>query len=217
VRITTVAALVCFGALFLPSLARAESLDAAVKRDFPGWSVNRSAEGDLDGDKAVDVAAILDRRPAGADATKEALLVVYRSDEKHALQLLSKSPKGICVGCGGPKAIMGEPLGELEIAKGILTITYEGGSREMWSDVFKWRWDATKKDFLLIGETYSSTDTIGEEPDETYDINVSTLKVEATTGKKKRNCTAPVSMKSQTLSAFDYDSHDLTEVIKRCK
>lgn len=209
---------VLVGGLLASPLLHAESLEEAVKRDLPGWSVNRSAQGDLDGDGIPDDAAILDRTPAGADR-KEALLVVYLSDAHHERHLKTKAPKAICVGCGGPKAIFDEPLGELEIRpKGILTITYQGGSREEWEDVRKWRLDKSRGDFLLIGETYTAVDTIGEEPTVVYDVNFSTLRAETTVGKKKKTCKVAASAKGRTLAAFDFEgAQDVSELLKGCR
>lgn len=202
--------------LLAPALASAGPLDDAVKRDLPGWSIYKEAEGDLDGDQAGDAAAILKK---GDDDAKEALLVVYLADGKKGLRLVTKAPKAICVGCGGPKAIMGEPLGELEItARGILTLSFEGGSREVWDQVCKWRWAPAEKQFKLIGETYSTADSVGEEPDTTDDINYSTMRIESTVGKKKaKKCTIPTRFAPPVLSAFDFDAHASSEVLRFCR
>lgn len=53
-------------------------------------------------------------------------------------------------------------LGDPEIKKnGILSFSYEGGSRWTWSHVLKWRMNANEK-LQLIGSTTNSVDTLIE-------------------------------------------------------
>ena len=76
----------------------------------------------------------------------------------------------------------------LSIKKNVLFITYEGGARDKWTEVFKWRLDASKRDFVLIGSTYEVEDTVGKDPKETVDINYVTGRVNRVIGKTKRYC-----------------------------
>lgn len=184
----------------------ADKIEDSIARDFPKFSIFKKTMGDLNGDGIVDYALIL-----WATNSKKAPLVVYFGDNKGAFHLQSSSQLAICVGCGGPKAIMGEPLGDLNInAKGILLITCLGGSREVWIDVLKWRFDKKQKEFLLIGETYRSVDNFREEPTERTDINYSTGKIENSIGKKRRVCQFVTS--SIKLTSFDFANNHLDDL-----
>src|SRR3954471_10387226 len=85
-------------------------------------------------------------KPAPAQAESgeyAALLVVFLGGPDGKLRLHTQVPKAVCVGCGGAKGSFDSVLGELSITpKGVLVVTYEGGSREMWTATYKWRHDA---------------------------------------------------------------------------
>ncbi len=213
-----IASIAAFGFL-LSSAARAEGIDTPVRHDFPGWKVFQQVAGELNGDGNPDVAAVLSKPAEGTDENGQALLVVYVGDGQGGYKLAVQSPKAICVGCGGPKAAMGEPLGALSIVKGQLRIRYEGGSREEYQDDLKWRFDVTKGDFFLVGESQYVTDTVGSEPDEKLDINYLTLKMEKKVGKKKHACAVDREFRAVKLSDFDYDGKhvdDLDKISEAC-
>lgn len=205
-----------------PSFAEGDDAQLnALMAQFPGWSLVEQAKGDLNADKKPDIALIL-KRPEEAkgnrDAGVQALLVIALSDAAGRFQVHTQAPKAICVGCGGPRAIMGEPLGVPKItAAGVLHIELEGGSREAWSDVLRWRLDRKKGHFLLIGRTYTVVDTIGETPETKFDANFSTLKAERFVGKKKTRCTLPASVQETTLDMFDYHESDISQTIEKCR
>ena len=194
--------------------ARADAIEAAIAHDFPGWKIHQHVRGNLNGDIDDDAAAILSKPAEGTDANGQALLVVYLDDGHGGYKLHTKAANAICVGCGGPKAAMGEPLGEIAISKGLLHVTYEGGSREVFSDELKWRLDTKKNKFLLIGETRRVTDTVGEDSDVTLDINYTALKEEKLTGKQKVTCPVNKRFRTLDLSSFDYDGKHLEDVEK---
>lgn len=213
-----------FALAFLCSLslsARADEIEDAVKADFSGWDIYKQAAGDLNGDGQADAAVIMFKRSEKEeDAGGAAVLAVYlKQDGK--LKLHTQSEGAICVGCGGPKAIFNEPLGELKITdKGLLTIYIMGGSRDMYEDTQKWRLDKKAGKFLLIGETQVVTDTLGEEPTQTIDVNYLTMKMDKITGKKKHSCPVPKELSAQELSVFEYaDKHedDLGKLNEACK
>jgi hypothetical protein len=199
---------------FLPCSVQAGDIGTPVSHDFSGWTTHQVAQGDLNGDGNPDAAIILSKPAEGDDENGQALLVVYLDDGQGNYKLHTEAPKAICVGCGGPKAAMGEPLGELSIVKGQLHVTYEGGSREAFSDELKWRLDKDQKNFVLIGETHQVTDTAGEEPDKTLDINFLAMKAEVTVGKKRIFCTVPPDVAAIDLAGFDYDGKHLDDLEK---
>lgn len=192
--------------------ARAAEPESVIRRDFPGWKIHQQVRGSLNGDIDDDVAAILSKPAEGTDENGQALLVVYLDDGHGGYKLHTKARKAICVGCGGPKAAMGEPLGDISISKGLLHVTYEGGSREVFNDELKWRLDAKKNKFLLIGETRHVTDTVGDEPEETLDINYAALKEEKAIGKAKVSCPVKARFKALDLSSFDYDGKHIDDL-----
>lgn len=196
----------------LTAPAQAAGPESVIHRDFPGWKIHQQVRGSLNGDIDDDVAAILSKPAEGNDVNGQALLVVYLDDGKGGYRLHTKARKAICVGCGGPKAAMGEPMGELSISKGLLHVTYEGGSREVFSDELKWRLDAKRNKFLLIRETRRVTDTLGDAPDETLDINYAELRAEEKSGRRKTSCAVGAKYKSLELSAFDYDGKHVDRI-----
>ena len=205
---------VIIGLGFMTQAARADDIGATISEKFSGWTTHQVINGDLDGDGKPDVAAILSKPPEGDDDKGQALLVVFLADGKGGYALNTQSEKAICVGCGGPKAAFGEPLGELSIAKGLLHITYEGGSRDAFDDEVKWRLDKASHKLLLIGEMYRGTDTLGDDPDTVLDINYLTLKAEKAVGKKKHPCAVAAEFKPVELSAFDYDGKHIDDIEK---
>jgi hypothetical protein len=204
-------------ALLLAGVCRAETPAQAVARDLPGWTIHQQAQGPLAGGK--DFAAVL-TKPDPVSEKLQALLVVYSADGPGRWRLRVKAPKAICVGCGGAKAPMDEPLGRLAIdQRGVLSVTYEGGSREEFSDELKWRLDRRSGRFVLIGETYSSVDTVGQDPEDAVDVNFTTLKMERRLGKRRRACLVPAAFQRSELSAFDFfDKHfdDLDKLKRAC-
>ena len=124
----------------------------------PGYDTLKfeSAIGELNQDSWPDRALVL--RPTAEDTATE------RSGElpPRVLLLLFGTPTGyvlaaqsaqllLCKECGGQF----EPLGGLNIAKGVLTIDQMGGGSERWSISSKFRYQ--KGAFYLIGETISRT------------------------------------------------------------
>ena len=83
---------------------------------------------------------------------------------------LDQSTGLVCFRCGGVKG--STFVGDLEITKkGIIEVSYEGGSRWAWNHVLKWRIDKSKK-LTLIGSTYRNYDTANEsESNGIYDSN----------------------------------------------
>lgn len=169
--------------------------------------------GDLNGDGVLDQAEIV-----WTEGTKILPSLIITLKSKDGPDQKIKSPKAICLGCGGPKAIMGYPLGELSIIKGILVITYEGGARSVWKDVFRWRLDSSKKDLVLIGRTYEIEDNFGEYAKEKVDANYSTGKIHRTIGKKKKSCSFDASKKIYLIN-YDFAedrTEELTQLEKAC-
>jgi len=199
----------------IPMLAAgAADLDAKLERSLPGWTVDSKAEGDLDGDGVSDVAAILVKNAGGAKS--DPVLAVWFGAADGSVRLIARAPKATCIGCGGVKAPMDEPLGALSIANGVLSLASTGGSREEWSSTYKFRWSAKARRLLLIGETRDTVDTLGEEPEESLDVNFSTRQAIRTVGKKPRRCAVPATFVAPSLDTFDFESFDDGVIVDAC-
>ncbi len=192
----------------------AGKIENNIGRDFRGFSVFEKVAGDLNGDGVVDYVATLWK-----NHLRTAPVVVYFGNGKGDFILQTKAPVANCFWCGGMKGTPNEPIGRLSINnKGILVMTFKGGSREVWTDVLKWRFDKKQKEFFLIGETYTSVDNFGEEPTERTDINYSTGKMEKNIGKKGKICQFSLPLK-MILRTFDFENQhvgDLFLLTKKC-
>lgn len=102
--------------------------------------------GDLDGDGDDDVLLVLVAQ-AGPDARFDprTLLVLLRGADGKLAKAVD-NPKAIpCEHCGG---MMGDPLQDIMIDKGGFTLRLEGGSRELWTQAF--RFDYSRKDAMWM-------------------------------------------------------------------
>ena len=186
-----------------PARAAKAGFTAAVAVDFPGYEIYDDAAGDLNGDGKPDAAAILFK--AGAEQVQGTALIVVYMSKGAVLKLHTKAEKATCVGCGGAKSAWDAPLGKLSVDRGVLKVAYEGGSREMFDDAVKWRYERARDKFAMIGETQKTTDTIGEEADDVIDVNFSNMKMTRRVGNRKKTCAVPPEQKGVDLDAFDYE------------
>ncbi len=194
-------------------------LHVALLRDFSKWKVYDEAFGDLNGDGVKDAAAVLMLEPKDEEDSGSALLAVLFGEGKD-FKLHAQSGGAICMNCGGAKAPQDTPLGKIAITdKGILTISYFGGSRTIFDVTTKWRYDKGYNRITLIGETRIITDTMGEYDTETFDINYATMKMEKRVGKQKKSCAVPKEMANQEISGFDYIGRDdaIEKLEKACE
>ena len=154
------------------------------------------------------------------DGVQDQVELIWREDSKIPPNLIItlKNKKGTIQKIQSPKAVWQAPASKLSIIKGILHIYYEGGGRSKWTDIYKWRLDSSKKDFVLIGRTYEIEDTIGDYPKERVDANYSTGKIQRTIGKKKKSCFFGSSKKIH-LTTFDFvwgSIEGLDQINKAC-
>ncbi|HYV46352.1 MAG TPA: hypothetical protein VFA20_15895 [Myxococcaceae bacterium] len=200
-------------AVLLLGGARPSPLEAQLAKDFPGWTVDEKAQGDLNGDSVKDWAVTLKRPSEGGAGRLEPMLAIYLGTKGGGLELHTRAPRAVCIGCGGVKSSPDGVIGVPTITpRGVLELAYEGGSREAWSDTHKWRYDAGKDAFELIGRTYVVRDTLSEdghmEPGEmeSEDINFSTGKMVRTlSGKGAFTCKVKPGVASAKLAEFDYE------------
>jgi hypothetical protein len=196
--------------------APADPIEAALAGAFPGYQLAEQAAGDLDGDGRKDV-VMTAKKPAPegeSDGEVRPLLAVFLGTAEGKLRLDTSAPQAVCVGCGGAKAPFGEVLGTPSIDKrGVLTVTYEGGSREMWSIQLKWRRDRKTNRFALIGETATYADTLSEDGKlergsvEREDINYATGKMtRKISGEGTYRCDVKPGIAAPDLARFDFQA-----------
>jgi hypothetical protein len=191
---------------------------ATVQAATMGFVESGDATGDLNGDGIPDVAVLLADKAMKEDAADKPLaLRVYFADKSGKLTLATEAPKAACLGCGGVKG--GDAPYTLEIKKGVLSLTYDGGSRETESYTTKWRYQ--HGDFELVGIHEVQMDTLAGDKGMIRsierDVNVSTLKMEETvstvvsstpdgeikTTEKKHKCAVPPEYKGRKLKSAD--------------
>jgi hypothetical protein len=162
-----------------PSAPSAPSAPPVADPEAPGeWKAESTAEGDLNGDGAPDSARVLSREVDGA---LEAKLAVSLSTAGGPPTLV-EAPKAVCVQCGGVK---GAPVPfevEIDAARGVLSLSYFGGSREVRGQTTKWRHQGGE--LTLIGVTEAVTDTfpegVGAIASVEWDVNLSTRQMTET-------------------------------------
>lgn len=108
--------------------------------------IRMERHGDLDGDGDEDVLLVL-ASAVGADARFDprTLLVLLRGADGKLAKAL-ENPEAIpCERCGG---MIGDPLQDIAIGNSGFTLRLEGGSRELWSQTF--RFDYSRKDAMWV-------------------------------------------------------------------
>ncbi len=121
-----------------------------------GWKIEKTIRGDLNRDKIADTALVLvENKPA---KTAEG----YATERARALIVLLKEGKGwyrvgfnnsLLLGTSDGGAFYGvmETPVNVSIAKGVLIVGQESGSREVTETTHKFRFDARKNGVFLIG------------------------------------------------------------------
>jgi hypothetical protein len=108
--------------------------------------IRMERRGDLDGDGDEDVLLVL-APPPGADARFDprTLLVLLRGADGKLAKAVDNPAAIPCERCGG---MMGDPLQDIAIGNSGFTLRLEGGSRELWSQTF--RFDYSRKDAMWM-------------------------------------------------------------------
>lgn len=109
--------------------------------------------GDIDGDGDQDVLVVL-QQSGGAQARFEprTLLVLRRGADGRFVKALQAPDAILCQACGG---MMGDPLQGVRTDTDGFVLHFEGGSREMWSQEYDFRYSAEADTWFLeeIAET----------------------------------------------------------------
>ncbi|MBX7147510.1 hypothetical protein K1X76_00365 [bacterium] len=140
-----------------------------------GYFIKNQAEGDLNGDKLNDLALVLapdwektiDIQPDNDKRDRYLVLAFKNPDNTYKLSAV-KGDFIMCKNCGG---VFGDPLDNLSIERGAVVVSFYGGSRDRWGQVYRLRYQ--NNDWYLIGYTDSTNDGL-ELSGTKVDVNWST-------------------------------------------
>ncbi len=163
-----------------PPLRVPQTADSPASFAPPGWRVEENSikEADLNGDGQPDAALVLTHGGNGASVdaqfAKHVLVLALRgSDGKLHRSIVSDA----AVLDGDEGGVFGDPFEELSIERGAVVITHYGGSRDRWGYTHRYRYQNGQ--WMLIGLTINSSDTLDTEHFSEFDINLSTGLVNA--------------------------------------
>lgn len=140
----------------------------ALARDFApkGWLIEASVKGDLNGDGKADLAIkLIEQKSQGADPDinedRQRALVVALANQNGGFTRAAISDGLLqCTGCGGAfYGVMPAPS-NVSIAKGVLIVNQDHGSRDVEESTYKIRFDAVTGRFILIGLDITDRDRL---------------------------------------------------------
>lgn len=139
----------------------------AVEKFVPaGWTIEARISGDLNNDAVADTALELIEKPA-ADVDKDdppsrsrVLLILFRNKDGAFEWVAAAKTLLQCTRCGGAFYGVMEAPSEVAIAKGVLIIKQDHGSREVSETTFRFRYNPAVKKFTLIGYDASDRDRV---------------------------------------------------------
>jgi hypothetical protein len=154
------------GAAQSPAFDASKVADSAAKPAAfapAGWKVEDTAKGDLNGDGVIDHAIkLVENKPTveGEPPDSDRYLVIAFG-EAGRLRRAAVAEKVLqCMGCGGAfYGMMPAPAG-VTIAKGVLVIENEHGSRNVSSSTMRFRYSPDSGKLELIGFDYRDNDRL---------------------------------------------------------
>lgn len=124
----------------------------------PGRALVMRRDGDLDGNGTLDVLLVVGAVSGEQRALARRGLVIIRRDRSGSLQQATAALQAIpCERCGG---ILGDPLREIVVRSGGFSIELEGGSRELWSQEFDFRYAPDERTWRLAQVSSVVTDRL---------------------------------------------------------
>jgi hypothetical protein len=144
VRWATAHFVLCLG--LTACAARSGPSDAVLVRHVPeDASLEMSVSGDADGDGDADALIVVGHAP-GHDSVPRGLLILRRGPDG-SLTKAAYGPKAIfCRTCG---EMMEDPLQSVSVENGEFALRFEGGSRELWSSEYRFRYVPARKRWHL--------------------------------------------------------------------
>lgn len=163
----------------VPKLIEAAS---AIEGFVPkGWRLEKKIETDLNGDGRSDAVAVIitgeqgynEKTQSSTFVTRFLLLALRGDDGKLHRSVVSDD----AVLDGDEGGVMGDPFQDVTVERGAVVIVHYGGSRDRWGYTHRYRFQSGQ--WMLIGMTDESTDSLEPEHSDTRDVNLSTGLVNA--------------------------------------
>ena len=175
-----------------------------------GFELFSKIEGDVNRDNYLDSVEIYFKKP------NDAITIVTISNEQKEEKIKVLSKKAICIGCGGAKSSLFEPLGLFNIKNHDLYFKAAGGSRGLWEMELKWRYDKKIHDFFLSWGKLKQVDYAEKkEPTVVYEIffdkKVGNKKIYGSKIKLKK-CSLPKDSPAIKFSEFDFEDLDFEAI-----
>jgi hypothetical protein len=113
-----------------------------------------SARGDIDADGDDDVLIVYAPNLA-TDTTPRALMLLLRNADGILIKSVVNPNAILCRNCGG---MMGDPLQQIRVGRGEFTLRFEGGSRELWSSEYQFKYMKDRGIWMLAEAVFSGLD-----------------------------------------------------------
>ncbi len=126
--------------------------------------VRMEKRGDLDGDGDQDVLLVL-RSKGQAESAPRTLMILRGTTDGSFEKVMENRNAILCQSCGG---MMEDPLSDIEIHSDGFTVTFEGGSRELWSRTYSFAYSETEDDWHLDRIDGKMLDRIDGNQDESH-------------------------------------------------
>ena len=177
-----------------------------------GWKVEDEIKADVTADGVADlVIKLIENKPKKEDemVNRNRALVVAVSDGKGNYKTAAINDNLLqCTSCGGAfYGVMDAPA-DVEVAKGVIIVSEESGSRWVSNTTYRFRFDAASGDFVLIGFDYASRDR-AEGSVSSESTNYITNKRITETGKGKRVTKKTTAIKKTVITLGDISSEEL--------
>jgi hypothetical protein len=141
--------------------AEADSLQKFVPE---GWKIEEQVTGDLNGDSVPDYAVkLLEDKPAKdsddvATERQRALLIVLQQQGGKLSRAAVADRLLQCTRCGGSFYGVSESPANVKIEKGVIVVDQDHGSRNLTNTYYRFRYDVSSRQFVLIGFDYADAD-----------------------------------------------------------
>jgi len=131
-----------------------------------GWKIEQQVTGDLNGDSLPDFAVKLvedkpEKNTEGDPNERGRALVIALATKNGKLERAGVADKLLqCTRCGGAFYGVVESPANITIDKGVVVVEQDHGSREVTDTTYRFRYDAAKDKFVLIGFDLSNVDRL---------------------------------------------------------
>jgi hypothetical protein len=168
-KISLIVALLALGsASVLAQEAPLEASRVKLRADAPilfapsGWKIEKQVNGDLNRDKKADKTLVLvqNSSPKNPDANRQRALVVLLSEGKGWKRAGFNNSLLLGTRDGGAFYGVSQTPVNVSIRNGVLVVNQDFGSREITETTHRFRFDARRNNFFLIGLDRSDRDRL---------------------------------------------------------